>query len=137
MADLRYPIGRFQRPERLSSAERATALDVIEALPARMRAAVAGLSPEQIDTPYRPEGWTVRQVGHHVADSHANAVIRFKQALTEEQPTIKPYKEAMWAELADARTAPIETSLTLLDALHERWALVLRAMRETDFSRTL
>ena len=98
---------------------------------------MAGLNEQQLDTPYRPDGWTVRQVVHHVADSHMNALTRFKLALTEEHPTIKPYDEAAWAKLEDTRTAPVETSLTLLDALHDRWVRVLRAMKTSDFARTL
>jgi len=101
-----------------------------------MRAAVQGLGPEQLDTRYRPEGWTVRQVVHHVPDSHINAYIRFKLALTEEQPPVKPYDQAAWAELSDS-SAPIEVSLQLLAALHSRWVDVLQGMRPSDFGRTL
>src|SRR5678815_1082185 len=135
--DLRYPVGPFKFDGTLSNGERQTLIDQIAATPEKMRAAVAGLSDEQIDTPYRPEGWTVRQVVHHVPDSHMNAFIRFKLALTEDTPTIKPYDEAAWANLADARTTPIETSLTLLDCIHDRWIRVLRAMSAADFERRL
>jgi uncharacterized damage-inducible protein DinB len=137
MEDLRYPVGRFQRPDSLSSAERRDAIGIITAMPANLRAAVRGLSDSQFDTPYRPDGWTVRQVVHHVPDSHANAFIRFKLALTEDTPTIKPYDEAAWATLEDARTTPIETSLSLVDGLHDRWVRILNAMSPSDFERKL
>jgi uncharacterized damage-inducible protein DinB len=100
-----------------------------------MRAAVAGLTPERFDTPYRPGGWTVRQVVHHVPDSHMNAYVRFKLALTENEPTIKPYEEAAWAELADSASTPVDVSLTLLETLHDRWVRLLRSMTEADFAR--
>ena len=100
-----------------------------------MRAAVAGLTPERFDTPYRPGGWTVRQVVHHVPDSHMNAYVRFKLALTEDEPTIKPYEEAAWAELADSASTPADVSLTLLETLHDRWVRLLRSMTEADFAR--
>jgi uncharacterized damage-inducible protein DinB len=137
MEDLRYPTGRFKRPESLSPDERRTAIETVAATPSRMRAAVRGLSDAQLDTPYRPGGWTVRQVVHHVPDSHANAFIRFKLALTEDVPTIKPYDEAAWATLEDARSTPIETSLALLEALHDRWDRILRAMSPEDYARRL
>jgi uncharacterized damage-inducible protein DinB len=135
---LRYPTGRFQRPSRpLASAERREMIDRIERTPSDLRGAVDGLSDAQLDTPYRPGGWTLRQVVHHVPDSHMNAFIRFKLALTEDTPTIKPYDESAWAKLSDARDTPIDTSLTLLSALHERWVGLLRAMSPSDFGRTL
>jgi len=112
-------------------------IDAIARLPDDLRAAVRGLSESQLDTPYRPEGWTVRQVVHHVPDSHLNAYVRFKLALTEVAPTIKPYDEAEWAKLSDVRDTPIETSLTLLSAMHDRWVRLLRAMSPDDFARTL
>jgi len=133
-ADLRYPIGKFERVESLTPQQRLEHIDTIAAAPAHLRAAVAGLNPQQLDTPYRPGGWTVRQVTHHVPDSHMNAFIRFKLALTEEVPTIKPYNEARWAELADAKT-PIEASLDLLEILHKRWAVLLRSMTSADWAR--
>lgn len=136
-ADLRFPTGKFQRPPSLDPQARARAIQVIEATPARLRQAVAGLNDEQLDTPYRPGGWTVRQVVHHVPDSHLNAYVRFKLALTEDEPTIKPYDEAKWALLADVREVPIATSLSLLDAVHERWLAILRAMQPSDFERPL
>jgi uncharacterized damage-inducible protein DinB len=135
--DLRYPVGPFRRPETLDDAERRRAIDAIAAVPSKLRDAVAGLSDAQLDTPYRPGGWTVRQVVHHVADSHINAYVRFKLALTEDEPTIKPYEEARWAELADTREMPVETSLALLERLHERWVVVLRSMSAADFARKL
>jgi uncharacterized damage-inducible protein DinB len=135
MDDLRYPVGRYQRPESLTDAQRRAAIDAIAATPALFRQAVNGLSDAQLDTPYRPDGWTVRQVLHHVPDSHLNAYTRFKLGLTEDKPTIKPYDENAWAELEDSRSTPVETSLTLLDAVHDRWVRVLRAMKPADFSR--
>lgn len=135
--DLRYPIGAFEAPARATAEDRARWIGEIAALPAQLRAAVSGLSDPQLDTPYRPGGWTVRQVVHHLPDSHLNAYVRFKLALTEEAPTIKPYDEAVWAQLPDTRDTPPEVSLTLLDALHRRWATLLRSMRAEDFARTL
>jgi uncharacterized damage-inducible protein DinB len=134
-ADLRYPVGKFHRPETLSADERRAAIDAIAEAPARLRAAIAGLDAGQLDTPYRPGGWTVRQLVHHVPDSHMNAYVRFKLAATEEEPTIKTYEEARWAELADAKTAPIEPSLALLENLHKRWVVFLRSLAPEDWSR--
>jgi DinB superfamily len=136
-ADLRYPIGRFRRPDSLGEAERRRAIDAVAGTPAKLRAAVRGLSDPQLDTPYRPDGWTVRQLVHHVPDSHMNAYVRFKLALTEDEPTIKPYDEARWAELADSREVPVEASLVLLERLHERWVTLLRSMSDQDFARRL
>jgi DinB superfamily len=133
--DLRYPIGRFQPPPAIDSAVRSEWIDQIAELPAQLRRAIDGLSDSRLDTPYRPGGWTVRQVVHHLADSHINSYVRFKLALTEPEPPIKPYEEGLWAELDEARTAPPDVSLTLLAALHRRWVLMLRAMSESDFSR--
>jgi hypothetical protein len=135
-ADLRYPIGRFQRRDSVSESERRALVDAIAEAPAKLRAAVAGLGEQQLDTPYRPGGWTVRQVVHHVPDSHMNAFVRFKLALTEDEPTIKTYEEARWAELADAK-APIEPSLALLDNLHKRWIVLLNSLAPSDWPRTL
>jgi uncharacterized damage-inducible protein DinB len=134
-ADLRYPIGKFQRVTNLTDDQRRAFIDEIAQAPARLSAAVAGLKPEQLDTPYRPGGWTVRQVVHHLPDSHLNAFTRFKLALTEDEPTIKPYDEARWAELADAKTAPIEPSLALLDNLHKRWVVLMRSLTPADWVR--
>jgi len=134
--DLRYPIGEFKFEGPLSDEQRQTCIDTIEQTPARMRAAVAGLNDDQLDTPYRPEGWTVRQVVHHVPESHLNSYLRFKLAITENEPTIKPYFEDRWAQLDDAREAPIELSLDLLDALHRRWIWFLRSLKPEDYQRT-
>jgi len=134
---LRYPVGRFEPAGRIPAAERSGFLDSIASTPARLRAAVAGLSDAQLDTPYREGGWTVRQLIHHVPDSHLNAYVRFKLALTEDNPRIKPYEEAEWAKLGDSRTTPVETSLTLLDTLHDRWDRLLRSMSDADFQRPL
>lgn len=133
--DLSYPIGRYAAPTTFSPEWRREAISIIADTPARLREAVRGLTPEQLSTPYRPDGWTVRQVVHHVPDSHVNAYVRLKLALTEDTPTIKPYEESLWAGLPDAEAVPIETSLALLDALHARWVTLLRAMRERDFDR--
>lgn len=136
--DLRYPVGKFQRPtSALSAAERSAMIDAIAATPANLREAIRGLADRQLDTPYRPGGWTVRQVVHHVPDSHMNAYCRFKLALTEDVPTIKPYDEARWAELIDGKSALVAESLTLLEVLHARWVMLLRAMRPDDFLRKL
>ena len=136
--DPRYPVGKFSPPTGAhTSDERRALIQQIAATPARMRAAVAGLNESQLETPYRDGGWTVRQVVHHVPDSHMNAYTRVKLALTEEQPTIKPYDEAAWAKLNDVRETPIETSLVLLETLHERWDKILSAMTGADFARTL
>jgi hypothetical protein len=138
LTDPRYPVGKFERPTSLHTDEQRRELVAqIAATPARMRAAVAGLSDAQLDTPYRDGGWTVRQVVHHVPDSHMNAYTRVKLALTEVEPTIKPYDEAAWAKLNDVRDTPIETSLVLLETLHARWDTILRAMTDSDFERTL
>ncbi len=134
--DLRYPIGPFEFAGPVSDDDRRSLISRIGELPARMRAAVAGLNEQQLDTPYRPEGWTVRQVVHHVPESHLNSYTRFKLALTEDEPTIKPYFEDRWAELADARAAPIELSLDLLESLHRRWVWFLRSLNAKDFERT-
>ena len=136
MSDLRYPIGKFTFDGPITEKQRSQLIDDIEGAPAKLRAAVAGLSPQQLDTPYRPEGWTVRQVVHHVPDSHLNSYLRFKWALTEEEPTIKAYYEERWAELDEARCGPTEISLALLDALHKRWVLMLRAIKPEQWNRS-
>jgi len=135
-ADLRYPIGRFEYEDGRAAERRPAWIADVAALPEQLRAAVAGLAPGQLDTPYRPGGWTVRQVVHHVPDSHLNAYTRFKLALTEPEPTIKPYDEGAWAELEDVRATPPDVSLALIDALHDRWVRLLRAMGPDDFART-
>jgi hypothetical protein len=139
--DLSYPVGKFA-----GTLDATTAVDpdrvaqdiaAIAAAPERFRSAVAGLDERQLDTPYRPGGWTVRQVVHHVPDSHMNAYIRFRMAVTEDSPVIKPYDQTKWAELHDAKTLPAEVSLGLLDGLHQRWAALLRSFSSADFARTL
>jgi DinB superfamily len=133
--DLRYPIGPFTLPDRVTDGERAGMLEQVAEAPRLMRAAVAGLGERQLDTPYRPGGWTVRQVVHHVPDSHMGAYTRFKLALTETVPVIKPYEEARWAELADTPGTPVETSLRLLELLHERWLVLLRTLGPGEWGR--
>jgi len=135
MSDLRYPIGKFTYDGPMTEAQRQEALTNIAETPAKLREAVQGLSDKQLDTPYRPGGWTVRQVVHHVPDSHFNSYVRFKLALTEDNPTIKPYAEDRWAELVDSK-APIDVSLTLLDSLHDRWMRLLRSLGPDDWKRT-
>ncbi len=137
MTDPRYPIGKFELPTGVADADRPALIDQISALPGAIRRAVSGLDNSQLDTPYRDGGWTVRQVVHHLPDSHLNAYTRFKLALTEDEPTIKTYEESRWAELPEARSAPIDVSLALLDALHERWVLMLRVLPAGQFARRL
>jgi hypothetical protein len=132
--NLRYPIGKFSRPVNNDAATRATHIETLRQLPQQLRAAVSGLSDAQLDTPYRDGGWTVRQVVHHFADSHANSFIRFKLALTEEWPAIKPYDEVAWANLPDSKIA-VDVSLNFIEALHGRWVLLLEAMSEEDFKK--
>jgi hypothetical protein len=134
--DLRYPVGKFKFPEAVSADDRSKFVEEIAQTPGRLRAAVAGLSDSQLETPYRPEGWTVRQVVHHVPDSHLNSYCRFRLALTEDQPAIKGYAEDRWAELADARGGPVEVSLRLLECLHSRWVALLRSLTEPEWKRT-
>jgi uncharacterized damage-inducible protein DinB len=136
MSDLRYPIGKFHFDGPLSEEQKKTSLDEIARAPANLRAAVKGMSEAQLDTPYRPGGWTIRQVIHHVPDSHLNSYVRFKLALTEDEPTIKPYAEDRWAELADTKSTPVEVSLTLLDSLHDRWVRLLQSLTAEDWKRT-
>lgn len=136
MTDLRYPIGKFAYEGPLSEDPKQKCLHDIEQAPAKLRAAVSGLSEKQLDTPYRPDGWTVRQVAHHVPDSHLNAYVRFKLALTEDEPTIKPYEEDRWARLADTQSTPVEVSLAMLDSLHNRWVRLLRSLKSEDWKRT-
>lgn len=134
---LRYPIGRFTPGEgELDADTRARFIQRIEGLPVRARAAVAGLDDGALDTPYRPQGWTPRQIVHHLADSHMNAFVRIKLALTEDHPTIKPYDQEAWAGLVDSTGAP-ESSLSILEGLHERWVLLLRSLEEDAFGRTV
>src|SRR5512133_1470168 len=129
---LSYPIGKFQWTGPNTDAQRAAYVADIAAVPEKLRSAVSGLNETQLDTPYRPGGWTVRQLVHHIADSHMNAYVRFKLALTETAPIVKPYDEKAWADLPDSKL-PIEVSLRLIDSLHERWTVVLRNMKPADF----
>ncbi len=135
MDDLRYPIGRYPFDQPLDTALRPQWIDEIAQTPAQLADAVAGLSDFQLDTPYRLGGWTVRQVVHHLADSHLNCYVRFRLALTEDEPAIKPYDETKWAELADARSAPVEVSLALLEALHRRWVALVESLAPADLAR--
>jgi uncharacterized damage-inducible protein DinB len=134
--DPRYPIGKYQMPADVSPSKRADAIREIAVAPQKIRAAIQGLHDAQLDTPYRDGGWTLRQVVHHLADSHMNAYIRWRLALTETEPTIKPYEEAAWAKLEDAAHAPAEVSLKLLEPLHERWVSLLRSVKDHEFART-
>jgi uncharacterized damage-inducible protein DinB len=135
MDDLRYPIGKFAPPASSVPGIRAAHIETLRRLPERLRAAVDGLSDAQLDTPYREGGWTVRQLVHHVADSHSVCSMRFKLALTEDWPTINAYDEAAWAELADSRQLPVEVSLQLITALHARWVELLESLTEEEFER--
>ncbi len=133
---LRYPIGQFSPPEHVSEDERQQHIVTVAQLPQQLTEAVESLIDAQLNTPYRDEGWTVRQVVHHLPDSHLHAYARFRFALTEDNPTIHPYAEDRWAELADARKARIEPSLQLLEALHQRWVMLLQSLTDEDFART-
>lgn len=136
MTDPRYPIGKFDWNVEVTPEKLKQALQDIELTPSKLRSAVDGLAAPQLDTPYRPGGWTVRQVVHHLPDSHLNSYMRFKLALTEDRPTIRTYEEDRWAELADGREGAIEISLNLLEALHRRWILFLKSLSEADFKKT-
>lgn len=135
LEELRFPLGRFEMPPDPVAASGA-GIERIAALPAELREAVAALSNEQLDTPYRPDGWTLRQVIHHIADSHLNSYLRFKLAATEERPRVRLYDEALWAELEDGRLGPVEASLALLESLHQRWVIFLRSLDADGLSRT-
>jgi uncharacterized damage-inducible protein DinB len=132
---LRYPVGRFKPPSEFSKPLFEEWIRTIDELPSRLSSVVRRLNDEQLDTPYREGGWTIRQVVHHLADSHINSYVRFKLAITEELPAIKPYYEDRWAELDEAKHAPVEISLSLLEALHRRWVLFLKTLSEEDFER--
>lgn len=136
MSDARYPIGKFAFPEVVTPALHEQWLTEVAETPAKMRSAVQSLTPEQLNSPYRPEGWTALQVVHHVADSHMNSYVRFRLALTEDKPVIKPYQEHLWAKLPDAESAPVELSLSLLDTMHARWLILLRSLTPEQFQRT-
>jgi len=135
LEDLRYPIGPFVSTASSMPGIRAAHIHTIQTLSERVEAAVEGLNDEQLDTPYREGGWTVRQVVHHIADSHANAFLRFKLALTEDWPTIKPYDEAAWAELADSKSLPLSASLSMIEGIHARWFVLLDTMSFDDFQK--
>lgn len=134
-SDLRYPIGPYGRPWEIRRAELDAWIADLEALPRNLRDAVAGMSDAQLDTRYRPGGWTARQVVHHIADGHMSAYTRFRLALTEETPTVKPFEETAWAELPDAKSGPIDPSLAIVDGLHQRWVMLLRSLSDDDFKR--
>ncbi len=134
--DLRFPIGKYDKDTKVSAEQRKQFISEIAALPNNLREAVKDLSDAQIDTPYRPGGWTVRQVVHHVGDSHMNSFIRFKLALSEDNPTIRPYAEDRWAETAEYKM-PVEVSLNLIDSVHRRWSALLESMSDEEFARTL
>jgi hypothetical protein len=134
--DLRYPIGRYQAPELITAGECDIWITELANLPENLKQAISGLNDAQLDTPYRPGGWSVRQVVHHLPDSHMNSYVRFRLALTEPSPLIKPYEEAAWAELADAKAGPTVPSLHLLEGLHTRWVALLRSLTEDEFART-
>lgn len=133
---LRYPVGKYKVLENPNQEDLEHFIDTIEAAPAKLRATLDGLSASQLDTPYRPDGWTLRQVTHHVCDSHLNSFIRFKWTLTEDNPTIKTYHEALWAEQPEEKSGPIDLSLDLLDTLHRRWVVVLRNISAQEWNRT-
>ena len=137
MEDVRYPIGKFSPIDNANEEQINSFINQLERQPVIARQSIEGLSEEQIGTPYRPEGWTVRQVIHHIADANINAYSRFKIALTEDEPTIKLWDEVTWAELEDSRKAPVELSLAILDAIHARWSILLRSLRIADFKRKL
>jgi hypothetical protein len=134
--DLQYPVGKFTWQGSSTEKDREQWIGEIEQAPALLRKAVAGLSDQQADTPYRPGGWTVRQVVHHMADSHMNAFLRFRLALTEDEPTIKPYDQVRWSALTDSRTAPMELSLALFESMHQRWTILLQSFSAADCART-
>ena len=133
--DPRYPIGEFSLPQSIAPAQRRLWIAEIAEAPAKLRAALANLTPAQLDTPYRDGGWSVRQVAHHLPDSHMNAYVRFKLALTEDLPVVKPYDEAAWAKLADVALTPVQTSLAMLEALHDRWVRLLGTLDDAAFAR--
>jgi uncharacterized damage-inducible protein DinB len=134
--DLRFPVGKFDKNLEIKPEQRKKFIETISQLPKTLEKSIADLSDEQLDTPYRPEGWTVRQTVHHVADSHMNAYTRFKLALTEDVPTIRPYAEDRWADLADSRL-PVDVSLKIIEGIHERWSALLESMSDADFQKQL
>lgn len=135
MQDLRYPIGQYKAPEPIATSDIKQWIEAIKQLPALLKTVVGPLNDTQLNTPYRPDGWTVRQLVHHIADSHINAYIRFKLALTEDQPTIKPYDQDAWAQMIDSETVEVDISLQLIDLLHFRWVRILSALTDKDYAR--
>jgi hypothetical protein len=135
LEQLQYPVGRFAYPRQSSAQERAQWVRAVAETPARLREAVSGLTEEQLSTPYREGGWMLRQVAHHLPDSHMNSYVRYKMALTEDVPAIQPYDEAAWAKLADSMATPVQVSLDLLEALHARWVRLLESLSDADFAR--
>ncbi len=134
--NLRYPIGKFAKPESINATHQEEWIEAIARFPALLNVEVSELTKSELQWPYRPNGWTIQQVVHHCADSHMNCLMRFKLALTEEQPTIRPYEEALWAQLADTTESPVEWSLQLLEGLHKKWVFLLKKMTDEDFERT-
>jgi uncharacterized damage-inducible protein DinB len=134
--EIRYPVGEFRVDPEVMPEKRSRWIEQMEEVPAKLRAAVLGLSEEQLDTRYRKDGWTLRQVAHHLADAQLNGFMRFKLALTEDRPAIKTYEEDLWSETADGREAPVSLSVDLLAALHARWAILLKSLTEREFART-
>jgi uncharacterized damage-inducible protein DinB len=137
MTELQYPVGKFTWPAQVTAEDRQRYIAQIEESPAKLRAALKGLKPEQMEIPYREAGWTIRQMIHHIPESHMNSYIRFKLGLTEHEPTIKPYDEGAWAITGDVAATPVEVSLDLLDALHKRWVVLLKSMSDADFERSI
>lgn len=133
--NLKYPVGKFSKPEMFTSRLKAEYIEVISMFPNRLRDAIANLNDSHLDTPYRPGGWTIRQVVNHCSDSHMNAMIRFKLALTEDKPVITPYLQNAWANLADSKTMPLEAALNILEGLHSRWTVLLQSMSDSDFEK--
>jgi hypothetical protein len=136
MDHLKYPLGKFEYGKSYSAADNDRHIAIIEAYPGELRKLVSELTPSQFENSYRPEGWNARQIIHHIADSHMNAYIRLKLSLTEDKPVIKPYNQDLWASLPDGKNAPIEVSLNIIDAVHQRWSFLLRMLNEQDFQRT-
>lgn len=132
---LKFPIGKFVKEKEYNSSQLEEFISILASFPQKLKSEVSHLSSEQLDTPYRPDGWTIRQVVHHCADSHMNAIIRFKHAITEERPTIKPYPEHLFAELADTKTMPVEPGLLLIEGLHARMVTLLKSVKKEDLSR--
>jgi hypothetical protein len=136
LEELKFPIGRFEKPDTITKEQITQWIDAISAFPTRLNTAVSNLTEEQLDTPYRPEGWTIRQVVHHCADGHMNSLIRLKLALTENEPIIKPFDEVSWAELADSKNMPIAPSLKMIEGIHARWTALLNLLTQEHYNRS-